>query len=102
MITQQKIDEIRSVVEKSTGGKLKVVSYKLDKNGMLVDSGYSVWQDIERPFLDSPKSVKICESPEGYTTINADNMRCISVMRNNILDLLDELEYLQGKANLNE
>lgn len=99
MITQQKIDEIRSVVKKSTGGEWKVVPYKKNRDGMLVDSGYSVWQNIERPFLDSPKSVKICESPEQYTTINADNMRCIVIMRNNILELLDEIEHLQKEDN---
>lgn len=40
--------------------------------------GYSVWQDLHRPYSNSPRGRKICQTPDGTTADNRANARLIA------------------------
>ena len=72
---------------KHTPGPWKAVDVRDARNN---PSGYAVWQDIERPFSDSPRGNKICATPDGTTPQNKANAALIAAAP----ELLGALEDL--------
>jgi len=72
---------------KHTPGPWKAVDVRDARNN---PSGYAVWQDIERPFSDSPRGNKICATPDGTTPQNKANAALIAAAP----ELLEALEML--------
>jgi len=66
-------------------------------------SGYSVWQDIERPYANSPMAVKICSLPDGTTAEALANARLLAAapeLLKSLEVLIDEIDDYEMDAEL--